>query len=146
MTNELPGEWGEVLGPKGVHSYRDLAAKTGISAGTAHRLVTGGSTSSDTVNKVADVLFGGDRDAVWRLRGADVRDYGDWSLPAEASLLNADQREAILRLVQVMVPVEAPAPKRATLKAIPESAEAIRQDVQRGKKAARGGRQRGRES
>lgn len=104
MSNELPGEWGDTLGPKGVHSYRDVAAKVTISAGTAHRLMTGGPTSVETVNKVADALFDGDRDAVWRLRGSSRKDYGDWALPADASLLDPDQRDAIIRLVQVMVP------------------------------------------
>lgn len=106
MSNELPGEWSEVFGPRGVHSYRDMAAKAGIASGTAHRLVTGGPTSAATINKVADKILGGDRDTVRRLRGSGRRDYGDWSLPAEASLLNLQQREAIMTVIQAMLPAE----------------------------------------
>lgn len=108
MSKELPGEWGKRLGPKGIHSYRDLAARVGhgISQGTMHRLVTGKATSADTVNKVADAVFDGDRDLVWRLRGSRRRDYGDWTLPPEASLLTEEQRSAILAVVQAMVPAE----------------------------------------
>jgi hypothetical protein len=106
VSNELPGEWGELLGPKGIHSYRHIAARVGISAGTAHRLVTGGATSADTVKQVADALFDGDRDLVWRLRGSRRRDHGDWTLPAEASLLTPAQREAVRAVVVAMVPAE----------------------------------------
>lgn len=106
MSKELPGEWGELLGPKGIHSYRDMAAATDIAAGTMHRLVTGKATSTETVNAVADKLFDGDRDLVWRLRGSQRRDHGDWNLPAEASLLTEAQRSAVLAVIQAMVPVE----------------------------------------
>lgn len=108
MSNELPGEWGTRLGPKGVHSYRDMAAAVGggVSQGTMHRLVNGKSTSIETVNKVADALFDGDRDLVWRLRGSNRHDYGDWSLPAEASLLNSQQRAAVIEVIRAMVPDE----------------------------------------
>lgn len=106
MSRELPGRWGELLGPRGVHSYRDLEARTGIPKGTLHRLVTGGATSAETVNRLADAIFDGDRDLVWRLRGSRLRDHGDWSLPAEASLLTEAQRAAVLAVIQAMVPVE----------------------------------------
>lgn len=132
MSNELPGLWGFALGPKGVHSYRDVAAKVGISAGTAHRLMTGGATSGDTVNKVADALFDGDRDAVWKLRGSSRRDYGDWSLPAEASLLSPAQRDAIRELIQVMVPEET-AGSEATVTELPKARTQTRRAAREGK-------------
>lgn len=108
MSKELPGEWGRLLGPKGIHSYRDMAAAVGdgVAQGTLHRLVTGKPTSAATVNKVADSLFDGDRDLVWRLRGSRRRDHGDWGLPAEASLLTEEQRAAVIAVVQAMVPAE----------------------------------------
>ncbi|MDF1603356.1 hypothetical protein [Nocardioides sp. YIM 152315] len=106
MSNELPGRWGELLAPKGIHSYRDLAAKIGVSHGTAHRLVTGGKTSPETINRAGDALFGGDRNQVLRLRGSARRDYGDWSLPPEASQLTEEQRRAILAVVRAMLPAE----------------------------------------
>lgn len=112
MSNELPGEWGRRLSPRGIHSYRQMADAVsavtgeGISQGTMHRLVVGKATSAETVNTVADALFGGDRDLVWRLRGSSRQDHGDWSLPADASLLNKDQRNAILAVIRAMVPAE----------------------------------------
>lgn len=106
MSKDLPGEWGKLLGPKGIHSYRDMAAATGIAAGTMHRLVTGKATSVETVNQVADTFFGGDRDLVWRLRGSRRRDHGDWQLPPESSLLTEAQRNAVLAVIQAMVPGE----------------------------------------
>ncbi len=105
MSKELPEPWGSELGPKGIHSYRDLAAATHVGHETLRRLVTGASTSVETVNKVADAVFDGDRNHVWSLRGADVQDFGDWRLPAEASLLDDDQRAAIVAVVKGMVPV-----------------------------------------
>lgn len=101
MSKELPGEWGRLLGPKGLHSYRDVEAKTGISKGTIHRLMTGGATSHATVNAIADALFDGDRDLVWRLRGESLSDFGDWNLPVESSLLNAEERAAINELIRL---------------------------------------------
>lgn len=106
VSNELPGEWGKVLGPKGIHSYRDLSAATGVPTGTLHRMVTGAATSAETVNRVADALFDGDRDKVWRFRGSKRRDHGDWQLPPEASLLSEAQRSAVLHVIQAMVPTE----------------------------------------
>lgn len=104
MSKELPDPWGSELGPRGIHSYRDLAAATGVGVETVRRLVTGGRTSASTVNTVADALFNGDRNKVWSMYGVGVRDYGDWQLPPEASLLTDKQREAVLALIRVMAP------------------------------------------
>lgn len=108
MSSELPGEWGERLGPKGIHSYRDMATAVGdgVATATVYRLVVGSATSAATVNKVADALFDGDRDLVWRLRGSRRKDHGDWDLPAEASLLTEEQRAAVVAVVKAMVPAE----------------------------------------
>lgn len=103
MSNELPEPWAAELADKGVHSYRDFAAKVGSTHQTMWRLVNG-KTSPSTVNLVADQLFGGDRDKVWELRGVPVRDHGDWSLPDGASLLSEAQREAIKAVVKAMLP------------------------------------------
>lgn len=101
MNNELPGEWGRLLGPKGLHSYRDVEARTGISKGTVHRLMNGGPTSHPTVNAIADALFDGDRDLVWSLRGEALSDHGDWQLPPESSLLNGDERRAVNQIIRL---------------------------------------------
>lgn len=114
MNGELPEPWASELGPKGIHSYRALGRAADVGHETARRLVLGGRTSVGTVNQVADTLFGGDRDKVWSLHGVNVNDHGDWSLPAEASLLTEKQREAIRAVIQAMTPaIEAPTPKPA---------------------------------
>lgn len=104
MTNELPEPWAAALAPKGIHSYRDMGTAAGIAHETARRLVTGGATSAATVNKVADKLFGGDRTKVWSLYGEPLGDHGPWELPPEASLLNDEQRRAVLAVIHAMVP------------------------------------------
>lgn len=106
MNNELPDPWGSELSSKGIHSYRQFAAAMGDGIGheTLRRLVTGGKTSPSTVNKVADKLFGGDRTKVWQLYGINVEDHGDWTLPAEASLLSEQQRDAIKMVLKAMLP------------------------------------------
>lgn len=106
MSSELPEPWGSVLGPKGVHSYRDLGARSGFNHQTAWRLVNGGGTSQGTLRKVAVEFFDGDVNYVLRLRGSAAVDHGEWSLPAEASLLTEEQRAAILAVVRAMLPVE----------------------------------------
>lgn len=107
MTTELPEPWASALGPKGIHSYRDLGAAAGIAHETARRLCTAGRTSSKTVNRVAAALFGGDSTRVWAMYGSAVQDYGPWELPPEASLLRPDQRSAVLAVVKAMLPNEA---------------------------------------
>lgn len=106
MNAELPEPWGAELSERHIHSYRDFAAAVGDGIGheTLRRLVTGGKTSPQTVNKVADKLFGGDRNKVWRLYGVAVEDHGDWTLPPEASLLSSTQRDAVLAVVKAMLP------------------------------------------
>lgn len=113
MNNELPDPWGAELGERGIHSYRDLAAATGVGHETTRRLVLGGRTSVGTVNRVADKLFGGDRNKVWRMHGKALEDHGDWTLPDEASLLTDKQREAVKAVILAMAPSvadAAPAP------------------------------------
>ncbi len=105
MSKELPGDWGKLLEPKGIHSYRDLAQAADIPVGTAHRLVTG-KTSAATVNRVADELFDGNRDLVWELRGSTRRDHGDWELPDGSSLLTPAQRSAVRAVIVAMLPEE----------------------------------------
>jgi hypothetical protein len=111
VTNELPEPWASALSPKGIHSYRDMGMAAGVAHETARRLVTGGATSAATVNKVADKLFGGDRTRVWVLYGAPLDDFGPWELPPEASLLNEEQREAVLGVIRAMLPKTATAKK-----------------------------------
>ena len=104
MSTELPEPWASALGPKGIHSYRDFGKAAGIAHETARRLCNAGSTSSKTVNAVAETLFGGDSTKVWAMYGAAVQDYGPWELPPEASLLRPDQRSAVLAIVKAMLP------------------------------------------
>lgn len=140
MSNELPDPWGAELGERGIHSYRDLAGATGVSAETARRLVVGGRTSVGTVNQVADKLFGGDRNKVWRMHGAAVTDHGDWQLPPEASLLDDRQREAIRAVVLAMapavrkaseMPAQTPAKEPEGDPTLSESLKRIKQSQQR---------------
>lgn len=103
----LPEPWRSELEIKGISSKRGLATKAGISPQTAKRLIDGeGSPSHATVAAVADALFDGDRERVWRLAGFDRQDHGDWTLPPEASLLDPDQRAAVLAVVRAMLPAE----------------------------------------
>lgn len=140
MSKELPEPWATELAPKRIHSYRELGAAVDVSHGTAWRLVQGKKISADTVRKVADSLFAGDRDKVWRLHGLARRDHGDWELPPEASLLTEEQRKAVLAVTWALIHAETkggegrarpsptktgggpkPAPKRAPkLSAVPD--------------------------
>lgn len=103
---ELPEPWRSALEPKGISSRRGLSTETGLGPNTAVRLVNGEGTSAATINTVADKLFNGDRNFVWGLYGATVRDHGRWDLPEEASLLTEDQREAVRAVVRAMLPPE----------------------------------------
>lgn len=107
VKTELPEPWGAELAPKGIHSYRDFGAAADISPETARRLCTRGSTSSPTVQKVADALFDGDATKVWALYGKPLQDFGPWELPPEARLLDDEQRAAVLAVVRGMLPAEA---------------------------------------
>lgn len=103
----LPEPWRSELEIKGIHSKRGLATKAGISPQTAKRLIDGeGSPSHATVAAVADAIFDGNRDRVWELAGFERQDHGDWSLPPEASLLDPEQRAAVLAVVRAMLPPE----------------------------------------
>lgn len=103
-TDQLPEPWGPILEAKGIHSYRDLGAAIGVAPETARRLVRGDSTSAATVTKAAAALFAGDRSRVYELHGSAHVDYGPWSLPPEASLLDREQRAAVLAIVKAMLP------------------------------------------
>lgn len=104
----LPEPWRSALEPKGVTTKRGLATKTGIAPQTAKRLIDGmGRPSVETVAAVADALFNGDRDRVWALAGYQHADRGDWQLPPEASLLNDEQRAAVIAVVRAMLPASA---------------------------------------
>ncbi|MCW2843897.1 MAG: family transcriptional regulator [Nocardioides sp.] len=109
MSREpLPEPWRSALEPKGIESKRGLASRVGISPQTAKRLIDGiGSPSAETVARVADELFGGDRVRVWELAGIAREDHGDWALPPEASQLDPDQRAAVLAVVRAMLPPDA---------------------------------------
>lgn len=101
----MPTPWRQPLEVKGITSKRGLAARAGISPATASRLIDGvGTPSVETVAAVADSVFDGDRDRVWALAGFDRRDSGDWTLPPEASLLDQEQRAAVLAVVRAMLP------------------------------------------
>lgn len=117
----LPDHWRVALETKGVQSLRGLATKAGISPMAASRLVKGDGTSAETVNAVADALFQGDRNYVWQLHGSSVRDYGDWGLPSEASLLTDDQRKAVVAVVRAMLPPEAKGGGAGVKRAAPTS-------------------------
>jgi hypothetical protein len=105
VSEELPEPWRSALGPKGVHTRRGLATKAGIAPQTAVRLVNGqGTPRPDTIQAVADAFFGGDRNRVRELAGISGRDYGDFKLPPEASLLRPDQRDAVRQVIQAMLP------------------------------------------
>lgn len=104
MTQELPEPWAAELSSKGMHSFRAVALRIGVSPETVRRLMTGGSTSAGTVEKVADEFFDGNRTKVWELYGVALKDYGPWELPPEASLLNSKQRAAVLAVVNAMLP------------------------------------------
>ena len=108
MSREpLPEPWRSALEPKGISTKRGLATKVGISPQTAKRLIDGtGQPSPETVAAVADELFNGDRNRVWELAGLARQDYGDWSLPPEASQLDPEQRAAVLAVVRAMLPPE----------------------------------------
>lgn len=101
---ELPEEWAKALERRGVASIRGVATAAGVSPMAASRLVKGEPTSAHTVRQVADALFDGDRNTVWELHGSSLRDYGDWQLPEEASLLNDEQRAAVIGIVRAMLP------------------------------------------
>jgi hypothetical protein len=104
----LPEPWHSALEAKGIESKRGLASRVGISPQTAKRLIDGiGSPSAETVARVADELFGGDRARVWELAGIAREDHGDWVLPPEASQLDPDQRAAVLAVVRAMLPPDA---------------------------------------
>jgi hypothetical protein len=104
----LPEPWRSALETKGVRSKRGLATKAGIAPQTAKRLIDGeGRPSAETVAAVADALFAGDRDFVWGLAGLAHADHGDWELPPEASLLDPEQREAVLAVIRAMLPAGA---------------------------------------
>lgn len=106
MSRELlPEPWRTELERKGISSKRGLATKVGISPQTAKRLIDGdGQPSAATVNAVADELFNGDRARVWELAGLSRQDFGEWSLPPEASQLDPEQRAAVLAVVRAMLP------------------------------------------
>lgn len=106
MSREpLPEPWRSALEQKGIESKRGLASRVGISPQTAKRLIDGiGSPSAETVARVADELFAGDRARVWELAGIAREDHGDWVLPPEASQLDPDQRAAVLAVVRAMLP------------------------------------------
>lgn len=106
--DQLPEPWRSALEPKGVTTKRGLATRVGVSPQTAKRLIDGmGRPSPETVAAVADALFNGDRDKVWSLAGLAHTDHGDFQLPAEASLLDPEQREAVLAVVRAMLPASA---------------------------------------
>jgi hypothetical protein len=103
----LPEPWRSALEPTGIESKRGLASRVGISPQTAKRLIDGiGNPSAETVARVADELFDGDRARVWELAGIAREDHGDWVLPPEASQLDADQRAAVLAVVRAMLPAD----------------------------------------
>lgn len=103
--SRLPETWRSILAAKGIHSYGDFAAKTGVSRGTLNRLLRGiGDPSDATVQRVAEVVFGGDTAAVLRLRYPDAP-LGDlWELPHGARYLTSSQRDAIRAVVAGMLP------------------------------------------
>lgn len=101
---ELPDHWAKALKARRIASIRGVATAAHISPMAASRLVKGESTSAKTVRLVADALFAGDRNRVWELHGSTLRDHGDWQLPEEASLLDDDQRAAVVSIVRAMLP------------------------------------------
>lgn len=101
---ELPEHWAEALERRSIGSIRGVADAAKVSPMAASRLVKGEATSAKTVRLVADALFDGDRNKVWELHGSSLRDHGDWRLPEEASLLNDEQRTAVVGIVRAMLP------------------------------------------
>lgn len=105
-AERLPEPWGTPLEVKGVTTIRGLARAADIGPMAASRLIKGQGTSVETVNAVAKELFNGDRNRVWQLYGAGVKDHGDFRPPAEASLLTPEQRDAVNRVIRAMLPAE----------------------------------------
>jgi transcriptional regulator with XRE-family HTH domain len=104
VNQPIPPQWLRVMEARGLSTIRRLAQAAGVSPQTIKRMVQGeGDTSERTIEAVADVLFEGDRNQVWRLLGEAPRDYTDWALPDEARLLTPKQRDAVRAVILSMV-------------------------------------------
>lgn len=104
VSNDIPQSWHPLLERKGIAaSYRGLAARTdGLSHEAVRRVVRGWPVKPATIVRVADAL-GVDPEEVLRLRGEEPVLPDVWEPPAVSQLLTQDERDALSRLVHLMV-------------------------------------------
>jgi transcriptional regulator with XRE-family HTH domain len=100
MRREIPDGWLLLMEKKGLHSGRALAAKMGVSQETVQRMLHGEATSSETMERAADVL-GVKAAGLWALRGETPP--APFLLPAEAERLTPKQRAAVVAVVRAML-------------------------------------------
>lgn len=102
MTEDIPERWRPLMERKGIKvSYRGLSERADVSHEAVRRVVRGWSVKPDTIQKVADAL-GVDREVVNELRGEQPAPDA-WAPPQSSSLLSHEERDALSRLISLMV-------------------------------------------
>lgn len=102
MTEEIPERWRPLMERKGIKvSYRGLSERADVSHEAVRRVIRGWSVKPGTIQKVADAL-GVDREVVNDLRG-DQPTLDAWAPPQFSSLLSHEERDALSRLISLMV-------------------------------------------
>ena len=96
MSNpRLPEEWHQGAEAKQVPtSLRGIADHAGVSVSAVSRLIKGQGTSAKTVRAVADLLFDGDVNRVWRLHGSGLEDHGPFERRRQEATGRSRRRRA----------------------------------------------------
>ena len=102
MSDEMPERWRVLLERRGIRvSYRALSERTNVSHEAVRRVVRGWSVKRDSIQAVADAL-GVDPEVIYELRG-ETAEVDPWDPPAAASLLSHEERDALSRIITLMV-------------------------------------------
>lgn len=102
-SNLPPERWRPYFDRAGIEfGYRPLAARAGLTPTRTHRLVRGGGTTDQAIQKVADAL-GVKASKVRELRGEPAVEIDPFILPDDAGRLNDTERDVVRRVVRALL-------------------------------------------
>ena len=98
-----PEQWRPLFDKAGIEfGYRPLAARAGLTHTRVHRLIRGGGTTDDAIQRVADAL-GVKASKVRELRNEPAVEPRPFTLPDDAGRLNHNEREVIRSVVRALL-------------------------------------------
>lgn len=98
-----PEQWRPLFDKAGIEfGYRPLAARAGLTHTRVHRLIRGGGTTDDAIQRVADAL-GVKASKVRELRNEPAVEPRPFTLPDDAGRLNDNERDVIRAVVRALL-------------------------------------------